>query len=230
MDPSGVEVLYDDGDILAAAKPSGVASVPARGEPPERAYRARVAAHVGGDVIPVHRLDRGTSGVMVFARSEAAHRALNAAFADRRVSKTYLALVAGMPPSDRGLRDRPLTALGAPRVREANPGDEGSPSATRWAISSLVDDGAEIGLPGARVSVLRLFPETGRRHQLRVHLAGLGCPIVGDATYASPSVASAWPRLCLHALEIRFQHPKTGKSVELAVSPPNDLPRLMRTG
>jgi hypothetical protein len=131
---------------------------------------------------------------MVFARSEAAHRALNVVFADRRVSKI-------VSRSSRaclrriGPRDRPLTALGA-AVREANPGDE---QFVRDALGDflLVDDGAEIGLPGRAcrfcgLSRNRTSSSTGGAR----HLAGPGSPIVGDATYASPSVASAWPRLC----------------------------------
>lgn len=230
MESAPIEVIYDDGDLLAVAKPSGVACVPARDEDPALCLRARVAAQLGVDVLPVHRLDRGTSGVMLFARTPAMHRAMNGAFAARRVSKTYLACVAGMPPSDRGTRDRPLVGLDGPRGREAAPGAPGTEASTRWAVTAVFDDGVEAGLPGRRVTVLRVSPETGRRHQLRIHLAGIGCPMVGDPLYAPPEVASAWPRLCLHALEIRFQHPTLGTTVELKVSPPNDLPRLMRMG
>lgn len=182
--------LVHVGDRLVVVdKPAGLLSVPGRTEPD--CASARVQA-LYPDALVVHRLDQATSGLLLFARGLEAQRQLSADFAERRVGKHYVAVVAGQLQGE-GLIDLPLAADWPNRPRQQVDLMHGKPSQTRWRV--LGHEG-----PHTRVA---LEPLTGRSHQLRVHMASLGHAIVGDALYAAPDIAAASPRLLLHASELR---------------------------
>ena len=183
-------IAHLDERLLVADKPAGLLCVPGRG--PERAdcLSARMQA-IWPDALVVHRLDMATSGLVVFGRGAAMQRALSIAFAERRVDKRYEAVVAGLLADDAGEIDLPLAADWPNRPRQQVDHASGKPSLTRWQVL------ARDTLQGT--TRLALTPVTGRTHQLRVHLAAFGHPILGDALYAPPPWAQAAPRLLLHA-------------------------------
>ncbi len=224
-----IPMIHDERGFLAVAKPSGVATIPGRGIPMGESVRERLEVQLGVSLLPVHRLDRGTSGVLLFARDAATHRTLNGLFESRRVSKRYLAGVVGIPPSDVGRRERPLVMDKGERVQETFAGGPGISASTEWRVVSIGMALPAWGLPDAEVALLDVRPTTGRRHQIRVHLSSMGCPILGDPLYAHDPVRIAWPRLCLHASAIQFPHPSTGKPIEIRVSTPSDLPMFMQS-
>jgi tRNA pseudouridine32 synthase/23S rRNA pseudouridine746 synthase len=184
-----MRVVYADDRLVVVDKPPGMLSVPGRTEPD--CASARVQA-LYPDALVVHRLDQATSGLLLFARGAQAQRELSADFAERRVGKVYVAVVAGRLEGE-GVIDLPLGADWPNRPRQQVDFKRGKPSQTRWRV--LAHEG-----PDTR---LLLTPVTGRSHQLRVHLAHVGHPILGDALYAPPAVAAAGPRLLLHASELR---------------------------
>jgi tRNA pseudouridine32 synthase/23S rRNA pseudouridine746 synthase len=170
---------------IAIDKPAGLLSVPGRGpDKADCAWRRLQASHPG--VIPVHRLDMETSGVLLFARDADAHRALSRAFERREVEKRYVAIVHGSPCSDTGEIDLPLIVDWPRRPLQKLDLDCGKRSLTRWRVIERRE----------ATTRLALEPRTGRSHQLRLHLAALGHPIVGDPLYGRPDAA---PRLMLHS-------------------------------
>lgn len=184
-----MRVLHADDRLVVIDKPAGLLSVPGRSEPD--CASARVQA-LHPDALVVHRLDQATSGLLLFARGLQAQRELSADFAERRVGKVYVAVVAGRLDGE-GLIDLPLAADWPNRPRQQVDLARGKPSQTRWR--ALAHEGGH-----TRVA---LEPLTGRSHQLRVHLAHLGHAILGDTLYASADIAAARPRLLLHASELR---------------------------
>ncbi len=184
-----MNIVHVDDRLVVVDKPSGLLSVPGRTEPD--CASARVQA-LYPDALVVHRLDQATSGLLLFARGADAQRELSADFAERRVGKLYVAVVAGHLEGD-GLIDLPLAADWPNRPRQQVDHERGKPSQTRWRVLGHVG-------PHTR---LALEPLTGRSHQLRLHMASLGHAIVGDALYAAPDIAAASPRLLLHASELR---------------------------
>jgi len=181
-------LLHVDDRLVVVDKPAGMLSVPGRTEPDCASARVQ---QLYPDALIVHRLDQATSGLLLFARGPDAQRELSADFAERRVGKLYVAVVAGRLDGE-GLIDLPLGADWPNRPRQQVDLEHGKPSQTRWR--ALAHDGGH-----TRVA---LEPLTGRSHQLRVHLAHLGHAILGDTLYASPEVAAASPRLLLHANEL----------------------------
>ena len=191
-------ILHEDAELIAVAKPPGVAVIPARGEPPEACLQHRLAAARGERLWVVHRIDRDTSGVVVFARTAEAHRMLGIAFEERRVDKRYLAWVAGALDGTTRI-DVDLHEARKGKTRPAEPGEPGAKRAVtelaverRWSVDSGV------------VSRVRCHPITGRHHQLRVHLRWAGAPILHDPLYGKdtlrgPLAAAPCPRLALHA-------------------------------
>jgi len=163
----------------------------------------------------VHRLDRDTSGVIVLARDAATHRALSMAFEAREVEKAYEALVDGHVAADEGLIDLPLRKEALGSARQIVHPTEGKPSMTGYAVLGRGTDP-----DGVRWSRVRLLPQTGRSHQLRVHLLAIGHPILGDELYAESPARDARPRLCLHASRLAFRHPATGEGVSFTSEPP----------
>ena len=198
------EFLYRDDDLVAVNKPEGVASVPECGHD-TTCLAWQVSQALGAPVMPVHRLDKHVSGVILYARHEAAHRFLNAAFERRAVTKIYLAVVHGAPTEDAGVVDRPIYEFGSGRMG-VDP--RGKPSVTAFHV--LEHFGAY-----ARVEAR---PQTGRRHQIRVHLYAIGHPVVGDPRYGDPAVQRAYPRLMLHAAGIVLTLP-SGRPLDLRDCP-----------
>ncbi|MEO0448967.1 MAG: RluA family pseudouridine synthase [Pseudomonadota bacterium] len=189
-----LQTVYIDEDIVVADKPSGLLSVPGRG--PEKAVCANsILSEALGPVLTIHRLDMDTSGMIVFARHKDAQRALSRQFEQRKVAKQYEALVAGLMREDRGTIDAAIAKYSFNRpLRHLDP--EGQAAITHWTV-------IERAQAQTRLS---LVPETGRSHQLRLHLASIGHAILGDVFYGDEMSA---PRLCLHAKRLSFQHPNT---------------------
>jgi 23S rRNA pseudouridine1911/1915/1917 synthase len=235
-EPLGVEpealplaVLYEDAHLLAIDKPPGMVVHPAPGARRGTvvnalAHRLGTLAGVGEPERPgiVHRLDRDTSGVLLVARSPAALEALARQFRERTIEKRYLAVVRGRVAHAAGTIDRPIGRHPHERQRMSVRSRRGRAAITRWSVLER--------LPGA--TLLELKPETGRTHQLRVHLAALGHPILGDRVYGGRaarggSVGPTPGRQALHAAEIRFAHPVTGERLVVRSPLPKDLATLL---
>lgn len=191
-------ILHADHQILVVDKPAGLLSVPGRG--PDRAdcliERLRGPFPT---VLLVHRLDLDTSGVMIFALMPHAQRHLSRQFEERRTKKTYVARVAGRLQPKTGRVDLPLIVDWPNRPRQKVDHAEGRPAQTDWRVMRASDSETRV----------RLYPITGRSHQLRVHMAELGHPILGDPLYAD-GIAADHPRLMLHAASLRVKHPDSG--------------------
>jgi tRNA pseudouridine32 synthase / 23S rRNA pseudouridine746 synthase len=192
-------ILHVDDWLIVADKPSELLSVPGRG--PEKADCARSRIQqTFPEALTIHRLDMSTSGLLLFARSKEVQRAVSAEFEHGRVEKTYLADVWQVPAEESGTIDLPLINDWPNRPRQKVDHAIGKPSQTRYDVIKR----------GTDASRLRLTPLTGRTHQLRVHLAALGHPILGDDLYAHDDALNMTPRLHLHATELSFRHPGTG--------------------
>ncbi|MFC5497971.1 RluA family pseudouridine synthase [Caenimonas terrae] len=202
-----VHVLHSDEQLLVLDKPAGLLSVPGRGADKADCLSLRVQALVP-DALIVHRLDMATSGLLLMARGPDMQRRLSRAFAEREVSKRYVAVVAGLlqpPAGGWGVIDLPIAADWPNRPLRVIDRERGQASVTRWRV--LAHDQA------TATTRLELEPVTGRSHQLRVHLKALGHPILGDALYAPGPIAAAAPRLLLHACGLRLAHPLTGAAL-----------------
>ena len=184
-----VEILHEDERLIAVAKPAGQTTAPGGGIEPAETLQARVAAHIGGRAYIVHRLDRETSGVIVFAKTAESHRELSQQFESREVTKRYLALVDGHVPGRRGVISDPLREFGSGRVGVDPAGRE---SRTEWSLRERLPDS----------DLLDVTPLTGRRHQIRVHLYSMGHPVLGDTRYGDSRPVGGASRLMLHALEL----------------------------
>ena len=198
---TGLDVRHVDAWLLVVGKPAGLLSVPGRGEGRDDCLISRVQAEYP-DALIVHRLDMDTSGLLVLARGPEMHRQLSALFRDRQVDKRYAALVAGHFDSAEGEVDLPLITDWPNRPRQMVDHTLGKPSLTRYRV--LAYD------PARNISRVALEPVTGRSHQLRVHMAALGHPILGDPLYGGSATALA-SRLLLHAEYLAFPHPATGE-------------------
>ena len=208
---SVTELIHVDAALIVASKPAGLLSVPGRGTDKADCLWARVHSQFA-DALIVHRLDMATSGLIALARGAVAQRSLSIAFAERRVDKTYEAVVDGLLSQDHGEIDRPLAADWPNRPRQIVCTVRGKASLTRWRVMAR-------DLTHGRTR-LALQPITGRSHQLRVHLASIGHAIVGDELYASPTVAAAAPRLLLHASRLALHHPIDGGPMSFESSAP----------
>lgn len=206
-------VIHADEALLVLDKPSGLLSVPGRGEDKQDCLSTRAQAQFP-DALIVHRLDMATSGLMILARGLDVQRALNHAFSSRLVQKTYTAVVDGlMAPScgDWQTIDLPIIVDWPNRPLRIIDNDLGKPSQTRWRAVS--QDHA------AKTTRLELEPITGRSHQLRVHLKAIGHPILGDSLYASPPVQAKAQRLQLHACALELRHPLSGEVLRFFSKP-----------
>jgi RluA family pseudouridine synthase len=206
-----VRILFENDDFLAADKPEGALSVSQAGE---GGLPELLRDRFPGKLYPVHRLDRGASGVIVLAKNAAAHRHLNGQFDRREVRKTYLALVDGVPSSNRGQINAPLREFGSGRT--AVDPQRGKPSSTEWKVAERFD--------GA--TLLRVSPSTGRRHQIRAHLYHIGHPILGDLRYGDRARQEGTPRLMLHALSLEFSL-LTGERVTVEAPPPPSFEEVL---
>lgn len=199
---TGHSVVFADRHLIVADKPAGLLSVPGR-DPAHRDCLIARLQPTYPDALIVHRLDMATSGLLVLARGPAVHRELSRAFRERAVHKRYIALVAGLLADDAGEIDLPLICDWPNRPRQKIDHNLGKPSLTRYRV--LARDTAR---GQTRVA---LEPVTGRSHQLRVHLAALGHPILGDPLYGTTPPAPG-ARLDLHAEYLAFRHPASGDS------------------
>lgn len=205
--PAGpLRLHHVDAAMVIADKPPGLLSVPGRGPEKADCTEARVAALCPG-ARHVHRLDMETSGLIVFARTAAAHRALSAAFAARGVAKRYVALVSGSVAGEAGRVEAPLMTDWPNRPRQRVDTEAGKPACTDWQVLAR----------GPGWTRLSLIPVTGRSHQLRVHLAHIGHPILGDRLYGDPGAA---PRLMLHAERLALAHPDSGVTITVEAPAP----------
>jgi 23S rRNA pseudouridine1911/1915/1917 synthase len=228
-----LDILYEDASLLVVNKPAGVVVHPGAG-----VARGTLAAallehcgtlsQVGGVTRPgiVHRLDRGTSGLLVVAKNDQAHRALSAQFKGRTVTKIYAAICLGSPRPARGSLTLPIGRDPRNRKRMAVL-KEGRAAHTDYEVTETLGP----------ASVIRLRLHTGRTHQIRVHLAALKCPLVGDVFYGASAFASrapegvrellaAFPRPALHAQVLGFEHPASGRAMRFEAPWPEDLERL----
>ena len=195
----GLDLLYADAHLLAVDKPSGLLSVPGRGERMADCLISRVQLR-HPEALVVHRLDMDTSGIVLMGRGPDAQRSLSHLFMGRRVGKRYEALVHGVLQADAGEIDLPLITDWPRRPRQKVDAVQGKPSLTRFRVMERL----------ARTTRVSLEPVTGRSHQLRVHLMALGHPIVGDDLYGPPGDRARAGRLMLHACHISLPHPDTG--------------------
>ena len=210
-----VPILYEDDDLLVVDKPAGLTVHPAPGHPSHTLVNALLALRpnlsgIGGRQRPgiVHRLDKDTSGLMLVAKHDAVHHALAAQLQARRVHKRYLAMVWGCPRPESGTVDAPIARHPADRKRMAVV-QGGRDAVTHYAVLQRFPD----------ASLVEARPVTGRTHQVRVHLAHLGCPLLGDALYSRGRPAPI-DRHFLHAAALTFRHPSTGETIEVSSPPP----------
>ncbi|MAW39813.1 MAG: RNA pseudouridine synthase [Kiritimatiellaceae bacterium] len=201
-----MKLIFSDAFMLAVEKPSGLLSVPGKGADKQDCMLSRMQA-VYPDALLVHRLDMDTSGLMLFARSLEAQRALSMQFEKRAIEKVYIAWVEGCLVLDEGEIDLPLRK----DMEQALPPrhmvdlEQGKPAQTRWRVRDRLETQTRV----------ELVPLTGRSHQLRVHMQSLGHPIVGDPIYGTPD-----ERLMLHAQRLSLDHPMHGDRIELeSISP-----------
>ncbi len=214
-----LEVVHEDEFLLVVDKPAGMAVHPGAGRSSGTlanallGYGARLSA-MGGAVKPglVHRLDKDTSGLLVVAKDDGTHWKLSQQFAGRQVRRVYLAVVQGVVPRDEGTIAAPIGRHPTRRTRMAVRYEGGRESVTRYKVLRRFP----------RATLLELTPETGRMHQLRVHLASIGHPILGDREYG---VAGGFSRQALHAHRLGFRHPGLDRWVEFVSPLPKDLER-----
>jgi len=209
-DPPDVplSILYEDAAIIVLDKPAGLLTVPGKLENRQDCLVSRLQA-ARWDALTVHRLDCDTSGVIIFARTRQAQGFLGQEFEKRRAQKTYVARLKGWLEPDAGTVDLPLGSDWDYRPRQKVDPVHGRPAVTDWQV---------IARTGTETRV-RLTPQTGRSHQLRVHMLSLGHPILGDQIYA-PETLADHPRLMLHAETLALHHPVTGAWVSFTAPLP----------
>lgn len=248
-----LNILFEDADLIILNKSAGMAVHPAPGSWDGTLVNALLhhckgeLPGIGGVERPgiVHRLDKDTTGVMVVAKTEAAHRGLSELFATHDIDRAYFALTRGAPRPLSGKVDAPIARATGDRKKMAVPRNPDTPNA-RHAVThykaletyGLLDKGA--GLPAAALIECRL--ETGRTHQIRVHMSHIGAPLIGDTTYGrhrgikafgsgeafieATSAARAFPRQALHAALLGFEHPVTGEALSFEAPLPEDMAAL----
>ncbi len=222
-----LDVIYEDRHLIVLNKAAGMVVHPGIGTGEDTMVHALLAhcagelSGIGGVERPgiVHRLDKETSGLLVVAKNDAAHRALADQFASRTLRKEYVALVSGVPKTDSGSIDRSISRHPVHRHRMTT-GEGGRPSRTDWAVEKKF--GGHAALVCCRI-------HTGRTHQIRVHLKSLGHPVLGDSTYGwkqDPALPVP-PRIMLHAEHLVFSHPVNGKTMDLTAPLPADFKKLL---
>jgi 23S rRNA pseudouridine1911/1915/1917 synthase len=220
-----VAIVYQDAHLVVVDKPAGLSVHPGPGHPSGTLVNALLAhcpdiAGIGGAIRPgiVHRLDKDTSGLMVAAKTEAAHQGLSRQFKDHAITKGYLALAVGRVEPDRGQVNAPIARDPRHRKRMAVVA-EGKEARTSYRVVR------RLGGDGPAYTLLEVYPETGRTHQIRVHLAHLGHPLLGDAVYGRRS--PMLDRHFLHAHHLAFQHPVEGRRLEFRSELPPELQQVV---
>ena len=231
-----LDILFEDGDLLVLNKPAGLVVHPAPGNPDHTLVNALLAhcgaslSGIGGVRRPgiVHRLDKDTSGVMVVAKNDAAHQGLSKLFAAHDLTRIYQALVWGAPKQKRGTVDAAIGRHPVDRKRMAVRETSGRRALTEYWLEKRFGPPLKpiASLVGAKLG-------TGRTHQVRVHLAHIGCPVVGDPVYgrrrntAGPGSLKSFGRQALHAAVLEFRHPRTRREMTFATQLPQDMARLV---
>ena len=219
-----LDVVYEDGDVIVVNKPKGLVVHPAPGHPDGTLVNALLhhcgdsLSGIGGEKRPgiVHRIDRDTSGLIIAAKNDAAHAALSAQLSDHSLSRTYECLVSGNMRQDSGTVDAPIGRSSSDRKKMAVVAG-GRRAVTHWEVVARY--------PGE--THLRCRLETGRTHQIRVHMAHIGHPILGDTVYGAKTPVPGLTGQCLHATGLRFVHPRTGETVELHCPLPEEFTRMV---
>ena len=220
-----LDVVYEDGDVIVVNKPKGLVVHPAPGHPDGTLVNALLhhcgdsLSGIGGALRPgiVHRIDRDTSGLLIAAKNDFAHQRLSAQLQDHTLSRVYRCIVVGNLREDAGTVDAPIGRCPADRKKMAVVAG-GRPAVTHWTVLER--------LPGHTYVECRL--ETGRTHQIRVHMASIGHPILGDTVYGSKKPVPGLQGQCLHAVGLRFLHPRTGEAVELWCELPEEFQAQLR--
>lgn len=220
-----LDVVYEDADVIVVNKPSGMVVHPAPGHPDGTLVNALLyhcagtLSGVGGALRPgiVHRIDRDTSGLIIAAKNDAAHQYLSAQLADHTLARTYECIVVGALREDRGTVDAPIARHPTDRKRMAVVAG-GREAVTHWEVIARY--------PGYTHVRCRL--ETGRTHQIRVHMAYIGHPILGDTVYGAKKEVPGLTGQCLHAVGLRFLHPRTHEVVELFCPLPEEFTRMLQ--
>lgn len=203
-----LKIIHSDHHLLLVDKPNGLLSVPGKGEHLADCLLARVQAAFP-EALLIHRLDRDTSGVMVFALSKHAQRHLGLQFEKRQTKKTYIARIFGRLEQREGTVDLPLIVDWPNRPLQHVDHENGKEAITDWRVVKYEDVSTRV----------RLYPKTGRSHQLRVHMREIGHPIMGDPFYATGEARDA-PRLMLHAEKLQLRHPEGGKGMSFSAKCP----------
>ena len=220
-----LDVVYEDGDVIVVNKPSGLVVHPAPGHPDGTLVNALLhhcgssLSGVGGALRPgiVHRIDRDTSGLIIAAKNDMAHQSLAAQLADHTLARTYECIVTGNLREDSGTVDAPIARDSRDRKRMAVVSG-GRRAVTHWEVIARY--------PG--YTHIRCQLETGRTHQIRVHMAYLGHPILGDTVYGAKKPVPGLTGQCLHAVALRFLHPRTGEAVSLSCPLPEEFTAMLR--
>ena len=220
-----LDVVYEDADVIVVNKPSGMVVHPAPGHPDGTLVNALpyhcagTLSGIGGALRPgiVHRIDRDTSGLIIAAKNDAAHQYLSAQLADHTLARTYECIVVGALREDRGTVDAPIARHPTGRKRMAVVAG-GREAVTHWEVIARY--------PGYTHVRCRL--ETGRTHQIRVHMAYIGHPILGDTVYGAKKEVPGLTGQCLHAVGLRFLHPRTHEVVELSCPLPEEFTRMLQ--
>ena len=220
-----LDVVYEDGDVIVVNKPSGLVVHPAPGHPDGTLVNALLhhcgssLSGVGGTLRPgiVHRIDRDTSGLIIAAKNDMAHQSLAAQLADHTLARTYECIVTGNLREDSGTVDAPIARDSRDRKRMAVVSG-GRRAVTHWEVIARY--------PG--YTHIRCQLETGRTHQIRVHMAYLGHPILGDTVYGAKKPVPGLTGQCLHAVALRFLHPRTGEAVSLSCPLPEEFTAMLR--
>ena len=221
-----LDVVYEDADVIVINKPTGLVVHPAPGHPDGTLVNALLyhcgdsLSGIGGEKRPgiVHRIDRDTSGLIIAAKNDRAHQALAAQLADHTLARTYECLVTGNLREEGGTVDAPIGRHPTDRKKMAVTEKNSRRAVTHWEVIARY--------PG--VTHVRCRLETGRTHQIRVHMAYLGHPILGDTVYGAKKAVPGLTGQCLHAVGLRFLHPSTGEAVELSCPLPEEFQAYLR--
>jgi 23S rRNA pseudouridine1911/1915/1917 synthase len=235
-EPLPLDILYEDSSIIVVDKPSGMVVHPAAGNPSGTLvnallYHCKDLAGINGILRPgiVHRLDKDTSGVMVVAKDDEAYHKLSRQFKSHMVEKVYLAIASGQFSKEEGLIDSPIGRHPRERKRMSVRTRKGRPAITRWKVMEKLKGFA----------LLEISPQTGRTHQIRVHLSSMGHPLLGDPLYGRKGQrglirdpllkehVKKMGRQALHAHRLGFNHPRTGEKVEFVAPIPDDMKALL---
>ena len=221
-----LDVVYEDGDVIVVNKPVGLVVHPAPGHPDGTLVNALLyhcgesLSGINGELRPgiVHRIDRDTSGLIIAAKNDRAHLALAAQLQDHSLARTYEAVAVGNLREDSGTVDAPIGRHPVDRKKMAIDRKNGREAVTHWTVLARY--------PGYTHVECRL--ETGRTHQIRVHLASIGHPLLGDTVYGAKKPVPGLAGQCLHARRLRFVHPSSGQTVELACPLPDWFQEVLR--